>query len=71
VELVNLDQIKALMQLMRENGALHVQCGDIVITLGAAPAPVDATWEDTDDEERPLDNYEQLGLPTFAPKRPQ
>ncbi len=67
---MNLDQLKALMQLMRENGALHVQCGDVVITLGAEPT-VETKWEDTDDQEKIVDRYEELGLPTFPPRKVQ
>lgn len=60
---MNLVQLEALMRLMRERGALHVQCGDIVVTLGGEPAPVDVEYESHPEKES--DPYDQLGLPAF------
>lgn len=60
---MNLDQIEALMRLMRAQGALHVQCGDLVVTLGAAPGDAQVDWEETPEKQR--DAYEELDLPSF------
>lgn len=61
----NLEELRALMKLMREEGAEYVRVDQVEVRLGSPPAP--AAKDEKPDTE-PEDLHDALGAPSIPPR---